>query len=113
MLAISELLVAAALEIEQCFKIVQLTGLIFKLACFFVELGDLIVSAVNNFRRALSDVIRKSILEFDSEFLYKNTESSQTTLDVLGLLVLEGKNAFLYWAKCFFGYFLKLTLSRF
>jgi hypothetical protein len=44
-------------------------------------------------------VIWQGILELNSEFLYNNTEASETSLDVLGLLVLERKDGFLDWAE--------------
>ena len=70
---------------------------VFEFTCFLIELSDLLVCVVNDFWGTFSNVIGKSVLELNSELLNDDAEASESALDVLGLLVLQGLAS---WRGC-------------
>jgi len=112
-LAVLELFVGGTLQIEESFQVVKLFSLFLKSASLIVEFSNLFVRVVDDFGRAFSDVVRQSVLELDSELLHDDAEASQTSLNVLRLIVLEGQDGLFDGAECFLGDVLELGLASF
>lgn len=112
-LAVLKLFVVGALHIEKRLKIIEFFSFIFESAGFVVEVSNLLIGIVNDFRTGLSNVERTVVAELNSEFLNNDTEASETSLDVFGLSVLEGKDRFLNWTESLFSNVFKAGLVGF
>jgi hypothetical protein len=90
-----QLLVGSTGQIEKTFQVVKVLSGLLKFASLIVEIRDALVSLLNNCGRGVLNMHGAVVLELDAELLHFNSEAGKASLDVLGLLVLKGKNSFL------------------
>ena len=94
-LAVIELLLLGSLEFEEGLQNVQFFSCSLLLASLFIVFHDLLVGVADNLRGSLLDVVRQVRLEFLSVLKNLDLEFTDSGLDVVRLLGLEGKNSFL------------------